>query len=126
MEEITDMYPLFHCDTAVSRPEDDEKHATCLFSEKLRDPMARLGRSRDTYVAAPRRRLPFWRKPTGYELFVSDIERFDGVSFYDLNDDDKKLAEYMLDKGFMWYDMKKGKPILYITELGRETMEEEW
>lgn len=83
-------------------------------------------RRKEKYPAEPKKNLRFWRKPTGYELFVQDITRFDGVCYYDLNDEDRRLARYMLDNGYMWYRLEDSRPILHITRLGHEMMEESW
>lgn len=71
-------------------------------------------------------RNPFKRKPSGYQLFVEDISRLDGKDYYSLNENDMRLADYMLDKGYMYYTLRKGKPILHISDLGNDMIREEW
>lgn len=68
----------------------------------------------------------FRRKPSGHQLFVEDINRLDGMNYYSLNDGDRRLADYMLDKGFMSYKIRKGTPYLYITDLGWDMIRDEW
>mgnify|MGYP000145291382 CR=1 FL=1 len=68
----------------------------------------------------------FRRKPSGYQLFVEDINRLDKKDYYSLDEDDKRLADYMLDKGYMYYTLRRGRPQLHISDLGYDMIREEW
>lgn len=71
-------------------------------------------------------RIRLKREPSGYDLFVEDITRLNGKLYYSLDDDDRQIANYMLDRGYMHYNMEKGKPRLYITRLGYDMMRDGW
>ena len=64
------------------------------------------------------------RKARAYEIFRKDISSFEGKRYYDLDEDQRYKAKYMVMMGFLEYRPETGiDQRLAITRLGREKME---
>ena len=64
------------------------------------------------------------RKARAYENFRKDISSFEGKRYYDLDEDQRYKAKYMVMMGFLEYRPETGiDQRLAITRLGREKME---
>ena len=64
------------------------------------------------------------RKARAYERFREDISSLEGKRYYDLDEEQRYRAKYMIMMGFMEYRPETGiGQRLAITRLGREKME---
>ena len=64
------------------------------------------------------------RKARAYERFKEDISSLEGRRYYDLDEDQRYKAKYMIMMGFLEYRPETGiGQRLAITRLGREKME---
>ena len=79
---------------------------------------------RRLFRRSPEDRYEHDRKARAYERFREDISSLEGRRYYDLDEDQRYKAKYMVMMGFLEYRPETGiDQRLAITRLGREKME---
>ena len=67
------------------------------------------------------------KKPTGWEQFAKEMQRFEGMDMNQMDDEDFRLATYMTTYGYMTYTLEGKVATLRITKRGLDLIDgERW